>query len=270
MNRGRPLLLCEPCGGLCNRMRVLVSAINLARDAGAVLRVVWKNDSHLSCRFDELFGMPSGVMSIHHVADGFVYRAANYLVCRSFPNRFEQAEVEEMMAGDGDFLGLVRKGRVFVRTYSNFYRGGDFSLLQPVFPILDIVKGYGLDRRTTVGVHIRRTDHDISKTYSPTDLFIEAMKKELKGRPETVFFVATDSPDVETALRNSFPGKILLHKKSSLNRSEPIAIKDALVDLYALANCRKLIGSYRSSFTETAAAISKIPLDIICHKEGIS
>ena len=40
-------------------------------------------------------------------------------------------------------------------------------------------------------------------------------------------------------------------------------VQDALVDLYALANCRKIFGSYRSSFTDTAAAIFNTPLNIL-------
>jgi len=262
MNKGRSLILCEPSGGLCNRMRVLVSAIAFARDAGAVLRVVWKNDSHLGCRFDELFEMPSGVASIHHVSDGFFYRAANYAICKTFPNRFEQPDIEAIICSDEDFLDQVRGRRLFVRTHSSFYSASDFTLLQPIPPILNVVKKYGFDQRTTVGVHIRRTDNDIAIAHSPTELFLEAMRKELERNAETQFFVATDSPVDEKLMEESFPGKILLHRKPSLNRNESRAIKDALIDLYALASCRKVIGSYRSSFTDTAAAIFNVPLEI--------
>jgi hypothetical protein len=43
------------------------------------------------------------------------------------------------------------------------------------------------------------------------------------------------------------------------------AARDAVVDLYCLAGCRKLLGSYYSTFTDTAAAIHGIPLEIVGH-----
>ena len=41
------------------------------------------------------------------------------------------------------------------------------------------------------------------------------------------------------------------------------AIKDALIDLYGLSRCRLILGSYWSSFSETAAAIGGSELLIV-------
>jgi len=249
-------------------MRTLVSAIALAGDADAVLRVVWKADVRLSCRFEDLFEWPPGLASIHHVGDGFFYRVANYVVCKCFPNRLEQVDVEAMNKAGSDFVGLARSGhRVFIRTHSGFYRDNDFSLLHLASGILNVVKGYGIERSKTIGVHIRRTDNKISATYSPTKLFLSAMETELEHAPETVFFVATDSPQEEECLKVAFPGKIITHRKSTYDRTDPQAIRDAAVDLYALASCRKIFGSYWSSFSDTAAAIYGIPLQILRYSD---
>ena len=42
------------------------------------------------------------------------------------------------------------------------------------------------------------------------------------------------------------------------HRDEPAAIADAVADLYALSGCSKIIGSYWSSFTDTAAELRGI------------
>ena len=44
--------------------------------------------------------------------------------------------------------------------------------------------------------------------------------------------------------------------------NDPRGIQDAVIDLYSLANCRKLIGSYWSSFSEVAAQLRGIELVI--------
>ena len=98
---------------------------------------------------------------------------------------------------------------------------------------------------------------------------VEAIKRELALDPNVVFYLATGSPEEEISLGEVFPGKIVRHKKASYDRNDPKAIRDALIDLYCLANCRKLIGSYYSSFTETASEISGIDKQVIDARECI-
>jgi hypothetical protein len=88
------------------------------------------------------------------------------------------------------------------------------------------------------------------------------MRQELDEHADTRFFLATDSPAEEERLQQEFPGRIIMHPKTSLKRHDPRAVQEAMVDLYCLANCRKLFGSYNSSFTETAAGIRGIELRI--------
>jgi hypothetical protein len=61
-------------------------------------------------------------------------------------------------------------------------------------------------------------------------MFIEAMRVELAENPKTVFFVATDSPCDEHRLRKTFPGKVITHTKTSLERTDPRAIRDAMIE----------------------------------------
>lgn len=86
------------------------------------------------------------------------------------------------------------------------------------------------------------------------------MNEEIRAKSNTVFFVATDSREEEENLRRLFPGRIISHRKRSLDRNSPDGIKDAAVDLYCLARCGKIIGSQRSSFSEAAAQIGRCPL----------
>jgi hypothetical protein len=249
-------------------MRALISAQMLAADSGACLVVLWKRDHHLNCRFEELFEKPEHVMAVFHVRANRFYRLLNFLLCRLFPRRLEQSDIEMMNKQNADFLDLARGESLMIRTYSRFYCDCDYSLLQPLPWVRQKVARYALKQNQVVGVHIRRTDHNVSIANSPDELFVEAMQSELERRPDTTFFLATDSPAVEKLMCRVFADRIISHPKTSLDRNNAEAIKDALVDLYCLAECRKLIGSYWSSFTDTAAAMKRIEVKIIRADKG--
>lgn len=258
-----PMLLLEPTGGICNRLRAIVSAQRLARDRGSSLVILWKRDHHLSARYGELFIKPVDILKVLPIARETTYRAVNAVICRVFRDRLEQADIEAMNRENVDYTRHAAGRSIFIRTHSRFHCECDFSLVKPLPEIVRTVAGYELDRLGAVGVHIRRTDNQRSIEHSPTELFVEAMRMELAENPGAIFFVATDSPQDEQRLRRVFPGRIISHPKVSLNRRDPRAIRDALIDLYCLASCRKLLGSYWSSFSETAAAIGKMPLQIV-------
>ena len=45
------MIIVEPWGGLCNRVRVMKSAINLAKKIGQTVKVYWSVDSDLNSEF---------------------------------------------------------------------------------------------------------------------------------------------------------------------------------------------------------------------------
>ena len=49
-----------PIGGLCNRLRVVLSALSLARDTHCAVSVEWGNDKECGAWFDELFEPTGG------------------------------------------------------------------------------------------------------------------------------------------------------------------------------------------------------------------
>lgn len=157
------------------------------------------------------------------------------------------------------FLGGSGGGKAFVQACNRFF-GAERPLYKfiPVQSLQSIVDSYEVDN--VVGVHIRRTDNRISAAHSPLQGFVELMSREVDLDRGVRFFVSTDEPKVEAEVRMAFPNRIITHTKTSLDRNDPQAIRDAVIDLYCLSNCRKLIGSYWSSFTEVAHLINGIDL----------
>ena len=58
------MLALEPSGGLADRMRAIGSAVQLAEDIGAQLRIIWTRTPDLGCRFAELFEPLKGLRLI--------------------------------------------------------------------------------------------------------------------------------------------------------------------------------------------------------------
>tara|TARA_R110000737_G_scaffold196453_3_gene217086 strand:+ start:115 stop:489 length:375 start_codon:yes stop_codon:yes gene_type:complete len=67
----------------------------------------------------------------------------------------------------------------------------------------------------TVGIHIRRSDHKLSRQFSPTHLFLDAMKEELQREPATKFFLSTDDTEEERPLIERFGERVRIYRRRS-------------------------------------------------------
>ncbi|MBN1147304.1 MAG: hypothetical protein JXA78_08610 [Anaerolineales bacterium] len=266
------MLVVAPIGGLGNRMRVVDSSIALSKATGQSLRLIWLLNPSLNCKFDELFILPESIERITYLD---MYSLAGKLfwrLCRAYFSRFYdlyllQADVVGLLQRGERFEELVAGKRVYIATYSSYYPSPQpFAELAPIPPLQARIAAMTAGFGDVIGVHIRRGDNLRSTRYSQTASFIELMSAELSENDDTKFFLATDSPDEEARLKDEFPGRMITYEKTALDRNDPRAAQDALVDLYCLSRCRKLIGSYWSSFTDTAWQINNIERLII--REG--
>ena len=263
------MIALEPIGGLGNRMRVLDSGIALSRYTGCELHVVWTIRNQMPCRFEELFEIPAAFTSLRQVRDPRWLRWLRLRRARAAYARFiDVAEASQLVAAGDSFVSLASSPGVMIRTYDRFFPStSPYSELVPAPSIRQVIDRYRELLPWMVGVHIRRQDNRQSIALSPTEQFLLKMRAELEREPATEFFLATDDLREEGLLRREFGARIHTHRKKSLRRGARRSARDAVVDLYCLAGCRKLLGSYYSSFTDTAAAIRGIPLEIVARQE---
>ncbi len=249
------MVIIQPSGGLCNRIRVINSAWELARRRKDRLVVLWYLCPELNCSFEDLF-LPVRepgikIINIRSLRDP---RKLFYQLTSSqrFGNDDILASKTDGILHD-DFYRSLKK-RVYIFTWEHFYPSHDYSLYVPVPGLQKRIDAFtGNFAPRCVGVHIRRTDNAVSMGKSTTEQFIAEMKKELTSHPESRFFLATDDQAEEELLRREFPGKIISNEHRTIDRNSVEGMKDALLDLYCLAASDKLIGSYWSSFTDIAA-----------------
>lgn len=118
----------------------------------------------------------------------------------------------------------------------------------------------------TIGLHIRRSDHQTAKAHSPLEKFIDIINNELILNLESNFFLSTDDGDTKDFLVKEFGDKIITNPINSYDRNNKNAILDAVVDLYCLSETKKIYGSHHSSFSQTAAHIGGILEETVKYK----
>ncbi len=134
--------------------------------------------------------------------------------------------------------------------------------LNPAAPILhkvnEISDQFGKD---AIGVHIRRTDNEAAIKHSPLELFTKEVDKAVnKGQK---IFLATDDTTIEAYYLQRHPKNVIVNSSKNFNREDIDGVKDAMIDLYCLANTSHIYGSFWSSFTNVAARINQIPLTVL-------
>ncbi len=273
---GGASLVVAPEGGLCNRMRVMLAAANAAAAAACRVRVAWRECAECGCRFGDVFaplpeGFPEG-------AEGFLVAPARFrdtpasrrnLWLPALARKAARRACRSGYGGSGreDVLSLLsRRRRVYVSTCFDFF-GGGIAMGDMFRPAPQVAEEAGrlaaLFGARAVGVHIREGDNAVSRRRSPARLFAERLRAELSRDPQARFFLASDSEEVRRRFAAEFPGSVVA-SDGVLSRSSVEGMRAAAADLFALARTSRIIGSYWSSFSGTAAELGGIPVETLC------
>lgn len=254
------MIIIQPRAGLCNRLRAIASAISLAEASNNKVHVIWEVNRGCNSRFSDLFELPAEITRLTELNSGSEIAAINRRVPQLFSrykNCYIYQDVIGQIVNQQDWLTLTSKFRhLYISTWNCFFQPSSklpFHLIIPRKHIREVIEANNFDNM--IGVHVRRSDNKEAISHSPIEGFVEQINAEIKADDKLEFFLATDEPSVEVEMEKEFPGRIVTHKKSSLDRNDQKAIRDAVIDLFSLASCRKLIGSYYSSFSQTAADI---------------
>ena len=270
------MMIVEPCAGLGNRLLGLASAYAVAQRLNRELVVVWKREVGCNIKASDLFDLPMQVVEISE--NGLKKEPVAQLLgdrtkkkWRGKASLFLECEdVERILKEqgyEGLFAVLQKEPVVYFKTFGPVceVNADTYRFLKPAPAILE--KGKTLFARLdshTVGVHVRRTDHTDAIANSPLSLFIERMQQELAADEKTTFFVATDEASVKEELREALADKMLIfYEKGIIDRDSKEGLEDALIEMLALSKCRKILGSYNSTFSLLPSYIGNIPLEVV-------
>lgn len=279
-------------GGLGNRMRVAASAYAMAKRTGIPVRVLWTKQWGMNCRFEDLFTL-TPAPSAQGVGSSFSLRDASgfekLLFARPTLKNLHAPRLLQRLCyrhiiyapqiwylnRDGfDYEAWFRQGGTLMTAYRDFCPWTSDDLRQLFQPNDDVRRL--IDERcrdftaNTIGIHIRRTDHQQAIDESPLELFIEAIDREQEsssrmaayhGAPFSIY-LATDDEATKEALRRRY-GKRVITSEAEATRESTDGIRDALVEMYALSRTRQIYGSAGSTFSPIAACLGDVPITIL-------
>ena len=272
-----PNICIVPMGGLCNRLRLLLSVVEISNRQPALrFEIDWSKHPECYAWFEELFEpLRLPAISFHHqrwwtalhrrrngwwpgllrLAMGYTFQRVEYL-----PR--DEADLQEV---------LSRHRRLYIASGFSLcdYSAASIAHLRPV-PTLqarinEIVKQFAPH---TIGIHIRRTDNTMSQQHSRLQDFHAAVQHEIAQDEQVRFFLCTDDAAVKAEFRERY-GERILTQTSPVTRKTIAGMEDAVVDLWCLAHTQKILGSYWSSFTDMAAELRQIPLEVVKSSEAV-
>ena len=272
-----PNICIVPMGGLCNRLRLLLSVVEISsRQPNLRFDIDWSKHPECYAWFEELFeplNLPA--ITIHHQRwwtalhrlqnswwPGLVRLAKGYTFQRGYYLPKDEAALHDV---------LSRHRRLYIATCYSLcdYSPASIAHLRPV-PALQarINELVGCFAPHTIGIHIRRTDNTMSQQHSRLKDFHAAVQREIAHDDQVRFFLCTDDAAVNAEFRERY-GERILTQTSPVPRKTLAGMQDAVVDLWCLAHTQKILGSYWSSFTDMAAELRQIPLEVVKSSEAV-
>ncbi|NES81022.1 MAG: hypothetical protein F6K10_06230 [Moorea sp. SIO2B7] len=253
------IILHTAIGGLCNRLRILCSYLCLSYFWDIPLFLCWYPEDACNCYFHELFEpvcatiSPQSMVKLFRSENSaktlYVYLDKNAYIGMNVYERYLKDELERETFGR-QYLEFVRK-------------------LKPKQHLLQAIDKFRQQHwiDNIIGLHIRRTDlfnhlkyKKLESNFSSDEMFISAIEKEIYNGCSK-FFLATDNKITQQLIYHKFPNKIISYcQRFNSDNKRQTPVKNAVIDLYLLSKCQKMIGSYYSSFSEYAAELGGIPL----------
>jgi hypothetical protein len=287
-------LVVRPIYGLCNRLRVVSSFAALARRCNRELYVCWAasegwSDEDLEDLFENRFARVSVDEFEQAWAEGLCLNAElsvtgidgrsrrqKYAERRQFAAVFDSASHPVVTyRGCHPCQGLLAPDdrRRLLPAFDREFEA-ELRTWRPVGTIRQrVAELIGAFSEETVGVHIRRgdaiRDPGIGGRFrrSSNSSFMARMDQIVQSSPNSSFFLATDCRETQQRFQDRYGSLILTNPEKRFVPSIPGAPKanqlDAVVDLFALARTRMILGTHSSSFSRAAATLGGARLELV-------
>ena len=276
------MIYIEPTAGLGNRLRAVLSAYQIAMQYEQELCIVWNEDSALGARFEDLFHNPKGIkvieVSNRSVKKDPVRRILGDWKKKKLIARCVQIPVYDDGCAPETYVPMhallqecVEKQKdIYISAWCQFEKLTQIpQKFREIFVPCAQVEERGrsvfeqIDGHT-YGVHIRRTDHADAIAHSPLQAFVERMREVMEQDEHATFYCATDDETVKTFLQERIAvERLFFYENKDYSRQSKCGGQDALVEMLALSRCCKILGSYESSYSQLAAAIGDVELEVI-------
>lgn len=272
------MIILEPCAGLANRILAIATGYQLSIETKQPLEILWDIDGAVGVAIEDLFILPADI-KVRKMTK-LPYRKRPLLRLKSDIIRFFLREKAELFWDCDDVVSMrkavndryireqVTEGSInYIKSFcelTEITESNIFKIFQPTDEILK--RGKAVFRKIdegTVGMHIRRTDHEEAISQSPLELFYHKIEELFQNKMANQIFLATDDIGVEQELREAFSGQVISYQGKRFGRDSKRGMQDGVVDMLALSKCREIYGSYGSTFSKMASYLGGCRLTIL-------
>lgn len=256
--------------GLCNRLLVAAGNLRLAKKLNRKFVLWWpiNGEDGVGCDFNELF--KNDELHIFNETD------LHWLLdCWHTLKVYNNADFNKIQLDDQEQILLMR-----MYYWPCFYNEAilasrahcDAAIetrailagFRPIDEVVERVKKLQLPSGI-FGVHVRRQAPFISSTNQKFFASLDHRCRNIR-RP---FYLATDYQPVENEFKRRYRNLVITQPKRvwvERNQNHPSTARctregmiEAMVDLYALAQCKYVVGTARSTFSQVAAMLAGDP-----------
>lgn len=243
----------------------MASGIWLAQRYNAQVMVYWNCIPECYCRFTDIF-QPIQIKDFQLInTTGILHTIFSFKYSLKFPKIFQHLGFKNIICDGGgvDHIDMHANMMLLICGHSVAPHYPMTELFRPAQVVKDVIDSVtaGFDSNT-MGLHFRGTDNFRCKAFTTLEKFIACIDAKLETKPSTTFFLATDEIDIRRALVERY-GKRIMYHENVLSRGSVEGMVGGAIDLYCLAATRGIIGSYWSSFSEIAAELGSIDLDVV-------
>ncbi|MDT0156340.1 hypothetical protein Q9R19_01755 [Microbacterium sp. ARD32] len=229
--------------GLGNRIRVVLSAQDLAESTGRDFAYVWPTGRAFGARLDDLWQADMRQISVPR---------SRMLAIR---HPYRDASADWRMEADGDAVWQIRTAQPIVVDGAIDTWHPRLRRLRPVAPITERVEELfdaELRGRPYLGVMIRShsVSHERTRAESPLEWYLKRIGDVRRDHPHIPVFVSADTTDALDQVCSRFDDVHAIREKGPYNSLS--ALRAAVVDLYMLASSTHILAPHYSSFPELA------------------
>lgn len=92
-------------------------------------------------------------------------------------------------------------------------------------------------------------------------MFEEVVERQIAIDSSAIFYIASDSDEVKRLLVTRFGSKHFRYSTMKVSRTTAQGMQMALAEMLVLSQCKKIYGSYWSSYSEAAAMLGNVPFE---------
>lgn len=258
-----------PYAGLGNRMRAIASGIYISQQLNTKATIYWNKTTDCYANFSDLFKpiiLKNVCLEENHSFLFKLPRKQNLYLPKLFQKVvFDQCVYNFNKNKNGNIFDTIntKTSKILFLTCHSMANHYD---LQKIFKpnerleteIKKITSQFSGD---TIGIHIRRTDNINSIKLSSNEAFKNRIDYEIKKNPNVRFYLASDNLSIKEEFVQQYKERIITYHNLT-NRNTLDGMIFAASELFCLSKTKKIIGSAYSSYSEIAAELGGIKLEI--------